>query len=133
MVRHLRGVGQDHDIGFQALGAVHGHHADRAAALLHVALDVGGALLEPVQETLERGRMRTLMRQRKRQEFVDGIGGLRAQPCGQAPAQALAERAGVKLEGRQKIRLTEHIRKEPMRAFEDGAFVSAGAQFFPQR
>ena len=66
MVRDLRGVGQYYNIGFQPLGAVHRHHAHRPAAMLHVAFDVGGAFLEPAQETFQRWRMRTLMRQRQR-------------------------------------------------------------------
>ena len=41
------GVGQDDDVGLQALGAVHGHHAHLVAAALHVALDLGVARARP--------------------------------------------------------------------------------------
>src|SRR5690606_32390822 len=53
--RRAAGVGQEHDVGLESLGAVHGHDAHLFAPLLHVALDLGGAALEPGKEALERG------------------------------------------------------------------------------
>ncbi len=79
--RHRHGVRHDHDRGLQPFRAVHRHHADLVAvALFKVALDLGRAGVEPVQEPLKRRRMRPLESERLRHEFIDRVFRVRAKP-----------------------------------------------------
>ncbi len=83
------GIGQDHDWRLEPLGAVHGQHAHLAHALVEIALHLGLAGDQPMQEALERGRMVRLEGERRFQELVERILGLRTQPRQQPlpPAQ----------------------------------------------
>jgi hypothetical protein len=51
-LRRRRGVGEDDDWRFEALGAVHGHDAHLVARHLHVALHFGACGAQPRHEAL---------------------------------------------------------------------------------
>ena len=98
------GVGQEHDGGFEALGAVHGHDAHLVAAVLHVALHLAVGLAQVGEEAGERRRRVVVVAQRQIEELVDRIGGLRAEAGEQLGAAALAvEDRGEELERRHEV------------------------------
>ena len=89
VARHARGVGQVDDRRLQSLRGVHRQDAHLApAVLVEVALDLAAARLEPAQEALQRCAFGALVLQRARQQLVDRIGRLVAQPLQQAGAAA---------------------------------------------
>ena len=105
VARHARGVGQVDDRSLQALGGVHRQDSHFLSAVgVEVALDVAAAFLEPAYEALQRCRLGTLVLQRARQQFVDRIGSLAAQPLEQPPAAFLRpQRLGEEVEWRDEI------------------------------
>ena len=90
------GVDQEDDVGFEPLGAVHGHHADLVAERFGVALDLGLGRVEPVRESPPAtGRRICSMGERLGEELVEHVLGLGAETHEEAPATLLrAEDAG---------------------------------------
>ena len=128
--RHGGGVGQDHDIGFQPLGAMHRHHPHFIAAAFHVALDLDAACFHPVQEAFQRRGMAAFMGERQTEKFLDRIGRFRAQPGKQPFAAAqCGEGVRIKLKGRRIVGAFQHLRQELMGGGE-GALLRA--QRLPQ-
>ena len=128
------GVRQDDDVGFQPLGAVHGHHAHLVAAAVHVALDLGVALFHPMQEALQAGGVERFIGQRQREEFVDGVIGFGAQPPDQPLAHAVMhQRGGIEFVRRFVVGLGAHFLQEGMCEAEHGVLALAHFQFAPQR
>ena len=136
VLRYPRRVGQVDDRRLQALRGMHRQDAQLAPpVLVEVALDLAAPRLEPAQETLQRATLDPLVLQRARQQFVDRIGGLAAQPLHEPPPAALrAERAGEEIEGRVVVGALQPVgegrvsRREGRRgrAFAQGAPQMAG-------
>ena len=99
----LHGVGEEHDRGLQALGPVHGHHADGVAGfLLRVALDHHGAGFQPVQEALEGGHVGALEGQGQVEKLRNGVEGVGAEAADQlVPAPPRPEEVRIELKRRQ--------------------------------
>ncbi len=69
---------------------MHGHDADFVAHDVHVALHFRGRRAHERDETLQRGRLGPFVGEREVQEFVERIGGFRAEPRQNLPAAAFA-------------------------------------------
>ncbi len=97
----LRGVGEDHGMGFEALGAVHGHDAHLVAPKLHVALHLRAGRAQPGDEALQRrAGSAPLVVEREIEEFVERIVGFEAEPGEKALAAAAGtEQPGIEGEG----------------------------------
>ena len=99
------GIGEKDHRRLQPLGAVHGHDPHLVTALLEVARDLRASVLDPVQKTLERRRVRAAVGQRERQELLDRVPRFRAEAAEQRrPPAARAQHLAVELERRHRVR-----------------------------
>src|SRR6185312_14922055 len=135
LTRHLQRVRKEDDRRLQPFGAVHGEDTHLVApALLEVALDLGLSSGEPMQKALQRGSMHALIGERQRQELVERILGLVAQPReSRAPATARAQYLGKKLIGRREIGARQQCAEELRRSGKKRMLANAPAQFAPER
>ena len=100
--RRAADIGQEHDLAFQPLGGMGGHHPHIDVGRIHVALDRHVQRLDFGQKRGERRRAGAPMRQGQIEKFVERVAGLRPETSQKGPpAAARAEQARVKGEGRQ--------------------------------
>ena len=115
--RRRGGVGEDHRVGLQPLGAVHGHHPHLVARHLHVALDLAFRRAQPGEEALQRRRLARLVVEREIEEFVERVVGFRARAgrgisCGRASApEHMREEAERRQSARAPGELVERRRR----------------------
>ena len=102
--RRDRGVGQDDDRRLEALARVHGQHPHAVALGLEIALDLRLVRLDLGEKARHRRRLRSLVQKREREELVDRVGGVRAEPRDQRLAAAvLADEAGIERVGAERL------------------------------
>ena len=98
LARRARPVvsGRNDDRRLEALARVDGQHPDAVALRLEVALDLRLVRLDLGEKAGQRRRLAALVGEREREELVDRVGGVVAEPRDQRLAAAvLAEQAGV--------------------------------------
>src|SRR3984957_10335085 len=84
---------------------MHRHHADRLAALLHVALDRDIGAFEFREKTDERRRAPLLEGESLRKKFLDRIASFRPEATEHRPLAALfAEQSRIEIIGRKRVR-----------------------------
>ena len=111
------GVGQDDDGRFEALGAVHGHHADFALRAGEFALHLAAAAFDGVEEELQAGRLVGVEGGGAIDEGGDGFARGTAEagedqlPAGAREALAAFERVGEEFVGR-RVAAREHVGEE---------------------
>jgi len=75
-----------------------------ATVLVEIALDLATAGFKPAQEALQRAALGALILQRPRQQLIDRVSGLAAQPLQQVDAAAFGtERLGEEIERRDVV------------------------------
>ena len=82
-------IGQDDDVRFEALGAVHRHDADLARRLIRLALHLGGAFAREGNELREACQRPGAEGLGQGQELVDGVEAFRPEPRAERLAAAL--------------------------------------------
>ena len=124
VARHASRVGQVDDRRLQALRRMYRQDAHlRPAVGVEVALDLAAARLEPAQEALQRSCLGLLVLQRPRQQLIDRVGGLAAQPLKQLGTAAFrAQRLGEEIERRGEVGAIEPARQQRMGARKGGLF-----------
>ena len=132
-LRQGGGVGQNDDIRFQTLGAMHRHHPHFVAAAIHVALDLRFAAFEPVQEPFQRRRVVLLIGEREGSELVQRIRRFGAEACQQfQPRLLFDKRMGIEFVRRFAVRASAHLLEKFVRAPESRRFAGAFLERPPQ-
>ena len=71
---------------------MHGHHPDRAAGPVHLALDLDPSRLDPGDEPCEGRGLVLLVVQGLDQQLVDRILGFGTEPCQQTPPPVVMDK-----------------------------------------
>ena len=112
---------------------MHGHDPHLVPALLEVSLDFRAPVLDPVQEALERGRVRVAVGERECQELLDGVSRFRAEAAEQRrPPAARAQHLAVELEGRHPVGGAAKGNERLVRRGERGGLLATPGERCPQ-